>query len=140
MPAVRVPERSPYFPEDIMFRQTTPSPSPSADDYLRLFERWHALLREDVGPEQGRDLGDAYKATEDERYRLLFEQVCQLLIAPSPFNLAMPQEFRRTARQWMEGDAATLAHMGDVQNRHFMLSDLYDYVHLCKTMGTAWGR
>lgn len=138
--AGRVPERSPYFPEDIMFRQTTPSPSPSADDYLRLFERWHALLREDVGPEQGRDFGDAYKATEDERYRLLFEQVCQLLIAPSPFNLAMPQEFRRTARQWMEGDAATLAHMGDVQNRHFMLSDLYDYVHLCKTMGTAWGR
>jgi hypothetical protein len=120
--------------------QPTFANGPDADDYLRLFERWHAMLREDVGPELGRDFGDAYKATEDERYRLLFEQICQLLIMASAFNLAMPQEFRRTAQQWVGADAATLAHMGDVQNRHFMLSDLYDYVHLCKTMGVAWGR
>jgi len=25
-----------------------------------------------------------------------------------------------------------------VQNRHFMLSDLYDYVHLSKAMGVVW--
>ncbi len=112
--------------------------SPNADDYLRLFERWQAMLREDVGAEQGRDFGDVYKGADDERYRLLFEQICQLLLLASPFNLAMPQEFRRTARQWVEGDAATLKHMGDVQNRHFMLSDLYDYVHLSKAMGTGW--
>jgi hypothetical protein len=123
-----------------MVHRSPSSRSPTADDYLRLFERWHALLREDVGPEAGRDFGDAYKATEDERFRLLFEQICQLLIAPSAFNLAMPQAFRRTAQQWVDGDAATLAHMGNVQNRHFMLSDLYDYVHLSRTMGVSWQR
>lgn len=112
--------------------------SPSAEDYLRLFDRWHTMLREDIGPREGRDFGDVYKGTDDERYRLLFEQVCQLLIVASPFNLDMPQEFRRTARQWLEGDAATLRHMGDVQNRHFMLSDLYDYVHLARSMGVTW--
>jgi hypothetical protein len=96
---------------------------PDADDYLRLFGRYRD------------DFGDAYLAPEDERYRLLFEQVCQMLLAASDFNLSMPQEFRRTARQWTEGEAATLAHMGDPLNRHFMLSDLYDYVHLRKTMG-----
>ncbi|WP_018411366.1 hypothetical protein [Methyloversatilis thermotolerans] len=121
-----------------MVHRSPSSRSPTADDYLRLFERWHALLREDVGPEAGRDFGDAYKATEDERFRLLFEQICQLLIAPSPFNQAMPQAFRRTAQQWVDGDPATLAHMGDVQNRHFMLSDLYDYVHLSRAMGVGW--
>lgn len=56
----------------------------------------------------------------------------------SPFNLDMPQEFRRTAQHWLAGDAATLRHMGDVQNRHFMLSDLYDYVHLARRMGVTW--
>jgi len=121
-----------------MFRTHTSHDSPDADDYLRLFEHWHAMMREDVGPEQGRDFGDVYKGSQDERYRLLFEHVCQLLIQVSRFNLAMPQEFGRTARQWVDGDAATLRHMGDVQNRHFMLSDLYDYVHLSKTMGTRW--
>ena len=108
---------------------------PVADDYLRVFERWQAMLREDVSP---RDFGDVYKTPADERYRLLFEQICQLLILPSSFNLNMPQEFRQTARQWINGDSATVRHMGEVQNRHFMLSDLYDYVHLSRAMGTSW--
>jgi hypothetical protein len=121
-----------------MLRTITPLESPDTDDYLRLFERWQTMLREDVGPQLGRDFGDVYKGSDDERYRLLFEQICHLLTLVSPFNLAMPQEFRRTARQWVDGDPATLQHMGDVQNRHFMLSDLYDYVHLSKTMGVGW--
>jgi hypothetical protein len=121
-----------------MLRTITPLESPDADDYLRLFERWQTMLREDVGPQLGRDFGDVYKGSDDERYRLLFEQICHLLTLVSPFNLAMPQEYRRTARQWVDGDPATLQHMGDVQNRHFMLSDLYDYVHLSKTMGVGW--
>jgi hypothetical protein len=121
-----------------MLRTITPLESPDTDDYLRLFERWQTMLREDVGPQLGRDFGDVYKGSDDERYRLLFEQICHLLTLVSPFNLAMPQEFRRTARRWVEGDPDTLRHMGDVQNRHFMLSDLYDYVHLSKTMGVGW--
>jgi hypothetical protein len=96
---------------------------PNADDYLKLFGRYD------------KDFGPAYLEPHDERYRLLFEQVCQLLMQASDFNLSMPQEFRRTAQQWTRGEAATVQHMGDPQNRHFMLSDLYDYVHLRKTMG-----
>jgi hypothetical protein len=111
-------------------RQDRPVPAtmpamnhPDADDYLSLFGRYQ------------RDFGPAYLDPEDERYRLLFEQVCQLLLPASAFNLSMPQEFRRTAHQWATGDTATHLHMRDPQNRHFMLSDLYDYVHLRKTMG-----
>ena len=85
----------------------------------------------------GHDFGRAYLEPEDERYRLLFDQMCRLLLLPSPFNLQMPQEFRRTARLYLDGDPATLAHMRTAQMRHFMLSDLYDYVHLCHTMGRA---
>ncbi len=100
---------------------------PDADDYMKLFGCYD------------KDFGPAYLEPEDERYRLLFEQVCQLLLPVSDFNLSMPQEFRRTAQQWSNGDPATLAHMGDPQNRHFMLSDLYDYIHLRHTMGgPAW--
>jgi hypothetical protein len=82
-----------------------------------------------------RDFGAAYLDPEDERYRFLFDQVCHLLLQGSPFNLAMPQEFRRTARLYLAGDADTVAHMRTAPMRHFMLSDLYDYVHLRKTMG-----
>lgn len=96
---------------------------PSAPDYLQLFAT------------HGRDFGDVYLDPTDDRYRELFEQACRLLLQESDFNRSMPQEFRRTARQWTEGDLATLNHMSDAQNRHFMLSDLYDYVHLRHAMG-----
>ena len=110
---------------------------PAADDYLRLFARWQVMVREDVGPTEGRDFGDVYKGTDDERYRLLFEHICRLLVQRSAYNLAIPHGFRRTAQQWIDGDPATLKHMGDVQNRHFMLSDLYDWVYLNRAMAVG---
>jgi hypothetical protein len=103
-------------------------PHPDADDYLRLFQQY------------GRDISGVYLEEVDEagdRYRLLFEQACALLIQASSFNLAMPQEFRRTAARWARGEAATVAQMADAELRHFMLSDLYDYVHLSRAAGTA---
>lgn len=101
--------------------------SPTATDYLQLFERY------------GKDFGPAYLAPEDERYRLLFDQICRLLVAPSSFNQAMPQEFRQAAKRYLAGEASTLAHLRDPQNRHFMLSDLHDYVHLTAHMGgSGW--
>ena len=96
---------------------------PDAEDYLDLFGRY------------GKDFGTAYLEPEDERYRLLFDQICQLLIRPSEFNLSMPQEFRTTAQRYMAGDEATVKHMRNPQNRHFMLSDVYDYMHLREKMG-----
>lgn len=107
-----------------------PAPRHDADasDYLALF----AQYRGDSG---ARDFGRAYLKPEDERYRLLFDQVCHLLVNASPFTLAMPPEFRRTARLYLNGDAETVARMRTAEMRHFMLSDLYDYVHLCSRLG-----
>ncbi len=96
---------------------------PAASDYLALFETY------------GKELGTAYLEPEDERYRLLFEQVCHLLTQSSAFNLSLPQEFRTTARRYLAGEAATVMQLRDPQNRHFMLSDLYDYVQLRQRMG-----
>jgi hypothetical protein len=103
------------------------SQHPDADDYLRLFLQY------------GRDISGVYLEEVDEagdRYRLLFEQVCALLVQASSFNLAMPQEFRRTAARWARGELATVAQMADPELRHFMLSDLHDYVHLARATGT----
>jgi len=102
--------------------------SPNADDYLALFEQY----RTDTGV---RDFGRAYLEPSDERYRLLFEQACRLLVKASGFNQAMPGEFARTARLYLSGDRRTLHHMGQADMRHFMLSDLYDYLQLCRRMG-----
>lgn len=95
---------------------------PDLADYFALFRLY------------GGDLGQAYLEPEDERYRLLFDQVCRLLIKPSPTNLALPQPFRTTAQLYLAEDAATLAHMHDPANRHFMLSDLYDFLHMLRRM------
>jgi predicted NAD/FAD-dependent oxidoreductase len=106
--------------------------SPDAADYLTLFSQYRA----DSGTQ---DFGAAYLEPADERYRLLFEQVCRLLVKSSDFNRAMPQEFRNTARLYLRGDRHTLKHMAQADMRHFMLSDLYDYVHLCQRAGQqAW--
>lgn len=105
-----------------------PPPGPTARDYLQLFSRYQG------GTGEG-DFSAVYLDPEHEGYRLLFEQACRLLIMSSPFNQAMPQEFRRTARLYVAGDRKTLAHMRRPEMRHFMLSDLYDYVHLCSRAG-----
>jgi len=107
-----------------------PRSGPRADDYLKLFAPYH-------GEDSAKDFSDIYLDPEHEGYRLLFEQVCRLLVMSSPFNQAMPQEFRRTARLYVAGDRQTLAHMRRPEMRHFMLSDLYDYVHLCRRAGQA---
>jgi hypothetical protein len=107
-----------------------PSSCPAAHDYLKLFLPYH-------GASSAEDFGAVYLESEHEGYRLLFEQVCRLLVLSSPFNQAMPPEFRRTARLYLAGDRVTLEHMRRPEMRHFMLSDLYDYVHLCSRAGQA---
>ncbi|WP_245270565.1 hypothetical protein [Beijerinckia mobilis] len=96
---------------------------PDINDYMDLFKRY------------GKDFGAAYLEPEDERFRFLFDQILRLLIQPSDFNLTLPEPFRTTAHRYLAGDETTVAHMRIVENRHFMLSDLYDYVHLRLTMG-----
>ena len=95
--------------------------TPDAGDYLALFGRYKE------------DFGDIYMAAEDERFRLLFDQICRMLTQPSTFNLTLPEQFRATAFRYLDGDAHTVAHMRNIENRHFMLSDLFDYIHLVRT-------
>jgi hypothetical protein len=105
---------------------------PDARDYLKLFSAYH-------GATAARDFSEIYLDAEHEGYRLLFEQICRLLVMASPFNQAMPQEFRHTARLYRAGDKKTVEHMRRPEMRHFMLSDLFDYVHLCGRAGqTRW--
>lgn len=96
---------------------------PDLDDYMDLFKRY------------GKDFGAAYLEPEDERFRFLFDQICRLLAQPSKFNLSLPEPFRTTAHRYLAGDEVTVAHMRIVENRHFMLSDLFDYVDLRQRMG-----
>ncbi|MFG1350951.1 hypothetical protein [Xanthobacter autotrophicus] len=99
---------------------------PDSGDYLAIFGQYKE------------DFGDVYMGPEDERFRLLFQKICRMLTQPSSFNLGLPEQFRTTAFRFLEGDAHTVAHMNTVENRHFMLSDLFDYIHLVKTMGGSW--
>jgi gluconate kinase len=61
-----------------------------------------------------------------------------MLTQPSAFNLRLPEQFRATAFHYLDGDPQTVAHMSTAENRHFMLSDLFDYVHLVQRMGGSW--
>ena len=101
---------------------------PDGEDYLALFGRYKD------------DFGDVYLEPEDETYQLLFDQICRMLTKPSPFTLSLPDQFRTTAFRYLDGDPHTVAHMSNIENRHFMLSDLYDYVHLVHTMGGSWNQ
>ncbi len=91
---------------------------PQVEDYAHLFAAY------------GEDLGSIYREPDDERYALLFEQVIRLLIRPSPYNLSLPEPFRVTAKRYHDGSPATVAHLSDPANRHFMLCDLHDLVML----------
>jgi hypothetical protein len=91
---------------------------PELEDYLHLFRIY------------GKDLGAIYREPDDDRYALLFEQVIRLLIRPSPFNLSLPEPFRRSAHRYHDGDPVTVKHLSEPANRHFMLCDLHDLVML----------
>ena len=89
---------------------------PIAQDYLDAFRPYEASLE------------TLYAEPDIERYQLLFERIVRLLKVPSPFNLALPDPFRNTALNYLSGQPETVAFMNEARNRHFMLSDIYDYV------------
>lgn len=91
---------------------------PELEDYVHLFRIY------------GEDLGGLYREPDDDRYAMLFEQVVRLLVRPSPYNLSLPAQFRTTALRYHDGDPATVRHLGDPANRHFMLCDLHDLIML----------
>jgi len=78
----------------------------------------------------GDQLQGLYFNVGDDSFRDLFLSLCPLLIQESPFNLEMPQPFRWTAQRFLAGEAATLAHLDQAENRNAYLSDLHDYIEL----------
>lgn len=95
--------------------------TPEIDDYVRLFDAY------------GEDISSVYLKPSDTRYELLFEQAARLLVQQSEFNLSLPKPFRVTAQNYLAGDEKTVRHMSYPENRHFMLSDLYDFISLKKS-------
>lgn len=93
--------------------------APTLRDYDHLFALYEGLPK-------------VYLEPDDDRYTLLFEQVLRMLVRPSDFNEQIPRPFRITARNYLAGDTQTVRHMSYPENRHFMLSDLYDFVMLQK--------
>ncbi len=91
---------------------------PELQDYLKLFNMY------------GEDLGAIYKEPDDERYALLFEQCVKLLIQVSDFNASLPEPFRHSAQRYHNNEAATVKHLSEPINRHFMLCDLHDFIKL----------
>ncbi|CCQ74869.1 hypothetical protein [Magnetospira sp. QH-2] len=91
---------------------------PDAKDYRTLFEMY------------GGDMSDIYLDTDEEHYRLLFEQVVRLLVKPSGYNATLPEPFRLTAQRYLDGHEDTVVQMEQAENRNFMLSDLYDFIRL----------
>jgi hypothetical protein len=91
---------------------------PDLQDYLQLFSQY------------GGDLGELYRAPDDERYALLFEQVMRLLVRPSLFNLRLPDTFRTAARRYQDGHQPTVASLRQPANRHFLLCELHDWIML----------
>jgi hypothetical protein len=91
---------------------------PDIEDYVSLFQIY------------GDDLGRLYQEPDDDNYLFLFEQVARLLVKPSPYNLTLPEPFRRTAHRYLDHNPATLRQMSDPANRHFMLCDLHDLIML----------
>lgn len=98
--------------------------APNLEDYVRLFKVY------------GDDISSVYLKPSDTRYEFLFEQAARLLVKPSPFNASLPAPFRITAQNYLRGDEKTVRHMNHPENRHFMLSDLYDFIMLKKARKT----
>lgn len=97
----------------------TPHP-PDLDGYLRLFAPYEGQLRDFAA--SGEPFGN--------RFALLFRQVLRLLIRPSELNQRMPEPFIEVARRYLRGDHATVRHFSYEENRHFFLSDLYDWLQI----------
>ena len=101
--------------------------APELTDYLRIFDMYPT------------DLSSIYQdESEIDQYGLLFEQLVVMLTKQSAFNSSLPQEFITSASRYCHGDPATVKHLNNFDNRHFMLCDLYDFIML--NGGLSWRR
>lgn len=90
------------------------------DTYNRLFSPYQDQLKYF----EGRD--GEYGA----RFALLFRQILRLLVLPGDLNDLMPRTFGEVAKRYLGGDADTVRHFSYEDNRHFFLSDLFDWLKI----------
>ena len=93
---------------------------PDLESYLRLFEPYREQLQRFVDREG--DFGN--------RFALLFRQVVRALRQESPFNATIPQPFHLVASKYLAKEQDVVRHFSYEENRHFFLSDLYDWLRI----------
>ncbi|MET0116868.1 MAG: hypothetical protein ABW090_05545 [Sedimenticola sp.] len=90
------------------------------DAYLRLFEPYKEQLKQFDGRE----------GEYGSRFALLFRQVLRMLVRPEELNQQIPKLFVTVAHKYFAGDKETIRHFSYEDNRHFFLSDLYDWLQI----------
>ncbi|GEM_PF-1205084 len=64
------------------------------------------------------------------RFALLFRKVIRLLVIPGGINEDIPRMFIEVAWHYLQKDADIIRHFSYEENRHFFLSDLYDWLRV----------
>ena len=90
------------------------------DAYLKLFAPYVEQLRQFSGRE----------GEYGGRFALLFRQVVRLLAVSARFNQQLPKPFVGVAQHYLEREAETVRHFSYEDNRHFFLSDLFDWLQI----------
>jgi hypothetical protein len=88
--------------------------------YYQLFAPYEKQLRQ-------------FKGREGEhggRFALLFRQILRLLVQPSEINRSIPRTFIKVAQRYLAKDQEVVMHFSYEDNRHFFLSDLYDWLQI----------
>lgn len=94
--------------------------SVNLDAYLKLFAPYVEQLRQFSGRE----------GEYGGRFALLFRQVVRLLMSSASINQQIPKPFIKVARRYLARDDETVRHFSYEDNRHFFLSDLYDWLQI----------
>lgn len=88
--------------------------------YFKLFSSYEEQLRNFRGREGG----------HGGRFALLFRQVLRLLVQPTELNQLIPRTFIKVAQRYLAKDQEVVMHFSYEDNRHFFLSDLYDWLQI----------
>jgi hypothetical protein len=97
-------------------------PASELEEYLRLFRPYEERLRDFQGRE----------GPYGDKFALLFRQVIRRVVqhpaVPGTLHGRMPRPFVEVAQRYLAGEYETVRHFSYEENRHFYLSDLYDWL------------
>ena len=90
------------------------------ETYYKLFAPYEEQLRQFRGRE----------GEHGGRFALLFRQILRLLVQPSELNQLVPRTFVMVAQRYLAKEREVVMHFSYEDNRHFFLSDLYDWLQI----------